>query len=224
MPLQCIYRYSIVKTGNRPQGFKLFIYIVLTLTSFFLQFYMSFATIDVSDANFSLRHDSTEILRHVGYSLNESEIHGIFRSSPSWISPTKMAITIITYSIVIYCIVMIRKFLRNRSLTKATKRLNRDMDLMLSCLAITPLISTLVPYVLVVTRIRSCENDEMINFFISILPQLTELISASSTIYWVRPYREILLNMFGLKKINNHVIESVQVTVRPTPTFNQLTN
>ncbi|KAI6211243.1 hypothetical protein M3Y96_00413100 [Aphelenchoides besseyi] len=83
MPLQCIYRYAIVKTGNRPRSAKLFIYITLTLTSFLLQFYMSFATIDVSDANFLLRHDSAEILQHVGYSLNESEIHGIFRHSCS---------------------------------------------------------------------------------------------------------------------------------------------
>ncbi|KAH7725756.1 CRE-STR-90 protein [Aphelenchoides avenae] len=119
------------------------------------------------------------------------------------------------YTLVIWCQSQIISFTSQHgsSYRASTRRLNQDVNRALVALAITPLISLMGPSFFYITQIM-LDIRNPCTAFLSLFMSLITLVNPVTTIFFVRPYRNAVMNVLCLGK-RRQVVPSNAVSTMP---------
>ncbi|KAI6238657.1 hypothetical protein M3Y99_00670000 [Aphelenchoides fujianensis] len=182
--------------GDRPRGFGLFAFVGTCTAAIFVHFYFAILVSPVAaptDPRFL--NESMRILEHYGFRLDSSEIYGSPVSSTTAFT-WRIWVSIGCYLIIVVSAVLIRRRLRFASISNVTRRLNKQLDKMLGALAITPVFSNIWPVIAASVVGGICDLPHVINWTTAILLVSSPLIYPCLTLYFIKPYRTGVSQMF----------------------------
>ncbi|KAI6170293.1 hypothetical protein M3Y98_01224600 [Aphelenchoides besseyi] len=212
VPFQFLYRWHLVKFGDRPRGRFLACSILFVLAIFSVYCCCSLRLMHMfTGIDKTFLEDSERILKHAGYDIKQYEIYGTSmhdKSAIYFIGAFTLAMGT-SYGIVGYCAIKIRKFLANRACSSATRRLNNSMDILLALTASIPVFTNMLPVCYLVLTITLCKNHPILDLVNSAVVHAALVISPVMTLWLIRPYRRVVLKWLGLEhKIRLSLIDS----------------
>ncbi|KAI6173105.1 hypothetical protein M3Y98_01046400 [Aphelenchoides besseyi] len=186
IPIQFLWRKSLVTDGGRPHGTRLFIYVFGTALG------AIFASICAINCYITTPpeyvNNSLKILRHSGFVVDSDFVHGA---------------------------VVIQRFLKQLAprMSSATRRMHQDMTRVLFALAVGPLINHFVPALHTSASMIACHNAAVSSMISSCFLVLTPVLNAFFTMLFIRPYRRIIagwcMGVIGMKQQGTSSIHSV---------------
>ncbi|KAI6221460.1 hypothetical protein M3Y99_01539900 [Aphelenchoides fujianensis] len=204
VPFQFVYRFHLVRFGDRPRGRCLFLAVLMVFAIFAVYCLCSLRLMHMYvgiDEKFL--EDSVRILRHAGYDIKSFEIYGTSMKDTGalvFILLFTFAMAF-SYGVVGYCALKIRKFLANRACSSATRRLNNSMDMLLALTASIPVLTNMLPVFYLILTISLCRNFPVLDLLNSAVVHFALVISPVFTLWLVRPYRRVVLRWLGLSKM-----------------------
>ncbi|KAI6226621.1 hypothetical protein M3Y95_00640000 [Aphelenchoides besseyi] len=191
-PIQFLYRYHIVKYGDRPRGLRGLLYALFGLCFIASNLYASRSwtrigtTIDVTSSNITVH-----FLKHFGYQLDPREV--FFESNSDlnfkFSSYIYFMNLLLGLSLIVFLLFKIRKFLNKRVASKATQKLNKTMDNILFVWGAVPLLTSLIPGFYISYALGSCVCHEYLNLICALAFSMVPLLNAIVSLTYIRPYK-----------------------------------
>ncbi|KAI6224074.1 hypothetical protein M3Y95_00844800 [Aphelenchoides besseyi] len=188
VPVQFLYRYYLVRFGDRPRGWKLVGFVLGCSGIIFVHYYYAIHIYPMTiQMNSKFLNDSMVILDHYGYHLQPSEVYGGVTSSNvlTW----RIYASIFSYLLIIACAVSVRRRLRVKMFSSITRRLNAQLDKMLATLAVIPIFANIWPVFLNAWIGTMCAVPKYLNLSIVMILVFAPLAYPLLSLWFIKPYR-----------------------------------
>ncbi|KAI6173106.1 hypothetical protein M3Y98_01046500 [Aphelenchoides besseyi] len=202
IPIQFIYRLSIMVKGKPPSQSRLVVYVGITLLG------CCIAVPNCIQMYFK-QHDgflraAKNILQNGGYlNLNLVKIRGACWSEfRFWVFIVCAgAVCETCYGIIVYCELSIRRHLKGLQLLtddRSVDSINRDVGRALIALSLPPFFNSVLTSLYIIFSTLHCVDMGIANLLCSVLYVSGPFINSLSTIILVKPYRSAILRLFGI--------------------------